>query len=75
LPLWIEWGAEHPSDSLPPSGVTIESVQIGRAVPRLVGRLADAALAGDASAPFGATLGSSRGRVVLAAPPPAPLSA
>ena len=92
MPLWIEWGgAEHPSDVLPASGVTIESLQVGVVVPRPVAPLADRAPTANApppptagqhsrvvaplSSPLVARLSSPRGPIVLAAPPPARLSA
>jgi len=75
LPLWIGWGTEHPSDALPESGVTIESLQVGSDVPQPVAQLADLAAPGDAAPPLRVRLSSPRGTVVLAAPPPARLSA
>jgi len=83
MPLWIEWGAEHPGDSLPASGVTIESLQVGAVVPRWVAQLADQAPTADApqaliavpSSPLVVRLSSPRGTVVLSAPRPAQLSA
>jgi len=83
MPLWIEWGAEHPSDSLPASGVTMESLQVGAAVPRPVAQLADQAPTADAplplsappSSPLVARLSSPRGTIVLAVPRPERLSA
>ncbi len=68
MPLWIEWSGEHPSDALPASGVTIESLRIGSVEPQVAAHLQPLVQPGDPSAPLVAVLGGPRGRVTLAAP-------
>lgn len=69
LPLPIEWGALHPADALPASGVTLESVTLGNPEPgqlrQALQRIGtDLAIAADAAA-LSATLATPRGRVTL----------
>ena len=67
VPLLISWGGEHPSSSLPGSGVVIEAVTVGGIDAALARELG--AIAGDLDAPpLVATLGCRRGRVTLASP-------
>lgn len=62
-PLLIEWGAEHPCDRLPASGVALERISIGgdAALASLLG--VTAATAG--SPPLAVSLDTPRGRVEL----------
>ena len=68
VPLVIAWPGEHPSDHLPASGVTVESLRLGGVPDALAVRLG--ADAGGASAPpLRAGLVGPRGSVGLSAPP------
>lgn len=68
LPLLIEWGAVHPTDALPPSGVVLKSFAIG-GVDEVVARALGVASAGRAAvSPLTAVLNGPRGRVTLSAP-------
>ena len=76
LPLLIEWDDVHPTDALPPSGVTLESLRIGAGARALAALLGDGpiAIAAGASAPLVASFLTPTGRVSLVAPD-APASA
>jgi hypothetical protein len=69
LPLLIEWGEMHPTDSLPASGVTLSALALDagpdRAPLRALGL--ERHLAG-AGAPITATLATPHGNVTLASP-------
>lgn len=67
VPLLIAWGAEHPTDSLPASGVEIESMRIGGVDERVAALLGTASDGVDAP-PLAVTLRGPLGIVVLAAP-------
>jgi hypothetical protein len=67
VPLLIEWSGVHPTDSLPTSGVALESLQIGGVAPELAARLGVVASARGDVPPLLAVLAGSRGRVTLAA--------
>ena len=66
VPLLIEWAGEHPTESLPPSGVALESVRVGGTIALPASRLGVSAAAADA-APLTAVLACPRGRVELVA--------
>lgn len=68
VPLVIEWAGEHPADSLPASGVSLERVELGDVAPGLVATLGVSAGAGSAS--LAVRLTTSQGSVVLEAPAP-----
>lgn len=68
MPLWIQWSNGHPTDALPPSGVSIESLEIGGVAADLSAHVARAATVADAEAPLRAVLAGPRGRVILTAP-------
>jgi glyoxalase-like protein len=73
LPLWIQWGDEHPADTLPASGVALEAFELGALPPELaapLASLASIAAPGLPAAPLRAVLNGRRGRVTLTAPPP-----
>ena len=67
LPLLIEWGTTHPADSLPPSGVTLQTLALDAggddAALHTLGL--EAYLRGAGGAPISATLASPRGPVTL----------
>lgn len=66
LPTLIEWGHSHPADSMPASGVTLESLRVGGLPPALQSQLAMPGLAFDAAAPaLEARLNTARGPVRL----------
>ena len=65
IPLLIEWGPVHPTDSMPPSGVAIEAVQLGGVEPELASLLGALARSGDAP-PLVTILAGCRGSVTLA---------
>lgn len=67
VPLLIEWGDMHPTDTLAPSGVELESLQLG-AVDAAVATALGVAASGRVDAPLTAVLNSPRGRVTLTAP-------
>ena len=71
VPLLIAWPAEHPTDALPASGVTIESVRLGGVAGPLARRLgAEPTVAGSEApgAPLHIDLRGPRGPVTLCAP-------
>ena len=67
VPLLIAWGAEHPSTSLPASGVEIEAIALGGVQAALAAELGMAAGGGGAP-PLVATLVGRFGAVTLASP-------
>lgn len=67
VPLLIAWGEEHPTESLPASGVEIESLRIGGVAERIAAMLG-AAPHGVEAPPLAVTLRGPLGSVVLAAP-------
>jgi Glyoxalase-like domain len=68
LPLLIEWGAMHPTDALPASGVTLTSLSLGAGGDRApLQALGFGALIGGA-ATIAATLATPAGSVTLTAP-------
>ena len=67
VPLLIEWGEGHPTDSLPASGVEIESLRIGGVDDRVAATLGTTPDGVDAPA-LAVTLRGPLGIVVLAAP-------
>ena len=75
LPLWVQWFDVHPTDTLPPSGVRVESLQIGNVAAELGAYLGTVAESGASPVPLRATLMGPRGRVVLMVSTPARLSA
>ncbi len=75
MPLWIEWPGEHPSDALPASGVALESITVGGVASVLAASLGSLVHRGGSASPLTAVLDGPRGRVTLAAPPAAPVSA
>jgi hypothetical protein len=74
MPLWIQWSGEHPSDSLPASGIAIESFEVGGIAGELAARLGSLVRRADSPSPVTAVLSGPRGRVTLTSPPP-PISA
>jgi len=70
MPLWIQWSGEHPSDSLPASGVAIESFEIAGVPGLLAARLGSLVRRADSPSPLTATLIGPRGRVTLTSPTP-----
>jgi hypothetical protein len=64
LPLLIEWGAAHPCDVLPGSGVTLERIAIGGVGAALAEALG-VSDAGPDAPPLSAWLETPRGRVAL----------
>jgi len=75
MPLWIEWADVHPSDALPGSSITIDSLAIGGIAPDLAARLGSLIRCADSSSPLTAVLRGPRGRVTLTSPAPGRLSA
>lgn len=73
VPLLIQWGDVHPTDSLPRSGVSLEALEISGVSASLAACLQDAAV-GTSREPLVALLDSPRGKVRLGVPvePPAP---
>jgi hypothetical protein len=69
LPLLIEWSDMHPTESLPPSGVTLSALALDAALDRAPLRALglERHLPG-AGAPITATLATPRGSVTLASP-------
>jgi hypothetical protein len=67
VPLLIAWGQQHPTDSLPASGVEIESLRIGGVEEGVAATLGTASDGVDAP-PLAVTLRGPLGVVVLAAP-------
>ena len=68
VPLVISWPGEHPTDSLPASGVTVESIRLSGVSAALArGLIADQA--GSDASPLQAGLVGPRGPVSLSAPP------
>ena len=71
LPLLIEWGAMHPTDHLPESGVQATALALGAgeaaAGPLQALGLQSWLAAGSAAPPIAATLATPRGSVTLAA--------
>ena len=65
MPLWIQWSGEHPSDTLPASGLAIESVEVDGITPELASRLGSLARNVDSSTPLRAVLVGRRGPVTL----------
>ncbi|HEV7575100.1 MAG TPA: VOC family protein [Caldimonas sp.] len=72
MPLWIQWSGPHPTEAMPASGVTIESIRLGGVGAELAGHVDAIAQSGDGSSPLVAVLVGPNGRVTLAAPAPAP---
>ena len=66
VPLMIEWGAEHPSDRLPESGVSVARVTLGGVADNVAALLGVSAAAAG-SPPLGVSLETRRGRVELVA--------
>jgi len=65
MPLWIQWSGEHPSDTLPASGLAIESVEVDGITPELASRLGSLARNVDSSTPLRAVLVGRRGPATL----------
>ena len=68
VPLVIEWGEVHPTDSLPTSDVMLEALEVAGLSAEAAALLGPQVSPGDGAAPLSAVLSSPRGRVVLAAP-------
>jgi glyoxalase-like protein len=68
VPLIIEWAGVHPTDSLPASGVMLESLEVAGVSAETAALLGPQVTRSDGAAPLSALLSSPRGRVVLAAP-------
>jgi len=75
MPLWIQWSGEHPCDALPPSGVAIESIEVGGLIDELAARLGSLVRRADSSLPLSAVLIGPAGRVTLTSPAPKSISA
>lgn len=71
VPLVISWPGEHPADTLPASGVTVESMCLGSVSDALARRL-HAEPAGAEASPFEVRLAGPLGPVTLSAPPALP---
>jgi hypothetical protein len=70
MPLLIEWGEEHPCDTLADSGVALERIEIAGVAAELVATVgvdAPNAQAAD-SAPLAATLATPKGLITLVSP-------
>lgn len=66
VPTIIQWGAVHPTDSLPPSGVSLESLALSHPRAADLGALGLAGIAVTEGAPnLVATFSTPKGRVVL----------
>ena len=68
MPLWIQWSNGHPTEALPPSGVAIESLEVGGVAAALAAQVARVAAVADGVGSLRAVLVAPRGRVVLTAP-------
>jgi catechol 2,3-dioxygenase-like lactoylglutathione lyase family enzyme len=71
-PALIEWGDVHPTDALPDSGVTLQSMRVA-GWPAALATLLPATIAADhrpGAAPISVLLRSPRGPVGLESPPP-----
>ena len=66
VPLLIEWGAAHPCDRLPASGVSVARIALG-GVDRGVAERLGVATAAAGSPPLSIWLDTPRGRVELVA--------
>ena len=66
-PALIEWGAVHPTDSMPPSGIALESMQVAGSPSALAAMLPNGVgiAAPLAASPLRAVLSGPRGRVTL----------
>jgi hypothetical protein len=64
IPLLIAWGQVHPVDALPPSGVSIESVQLG-GVAAVVAALAGGTRSRAGMPAFGVVLAGPHGQIAL----------
>ena len=72
LPMLIEWGAVHPADALPESGVTLASLTLCARDPAVLRRALQAlglATTPEGGAAICATLNTPRGTVTLCSPP------
>lgn len=68
VPLLIEWGAEHPCDSLGEHGLALERVELGGVSPGIAAMLGVGAAKAGAGPALKAVLTTPRGRVELDAP-------
>ena len=66
LPLLIEWGAMHPADSLPPSGVSLRALSLDAGSDTAALQALGFAHHPGSGAPISATLATPRGTLTLA---------